>query len=178
MSDISTIARVWEIAAPLAGAEGMEIVDIEFRRGGGAKGRALTVFLDKEVGGPTLDDLSRISRQLSDLLDVHDAVEGPYTLEVSSPGVNRPLKKPEHFARFVGKRVRVRTREAIGGSRAFLGVLQDAGDESITLLVEKMEFCIPFSSIERANYEHDWSEDRAARREPTRGPRYRSPSWG
>ena len=178
MSDISTIARVWEIAAPLVAGEGMEILDIEFRRSGGIKGRALTVYLDKEKGGPTLDDLSRVSRQLSDLLDVHDALGGPYALEVSSPGVNRLLKKPEHFARFIGKKVRVRTREAIGGRRSFLGVLQEASDESITLLVEKMEFHIPLSSIERANYEHDWSEDLAAPRDPAQGPRDRSPSWG
>lgn len=178
MSDASTKARVWEIAAPVAAAEGMEILDIELRPGGGRKGRSLIVYLDKEPGGPTLDDLSRVSRQLGDLLDVHDALGGPYTLEVSSPGVNRLLKKPEHFARFIGKKIRVRTREPIGDRRSFLGALKEARDDGITVLVEKTEFRIPFSAIERANYEHDWSEDAGARRAPAQGPRDRSPSWG
>ena len=80
----------------------------EPRRAGSA------LYLDKD-GGPTMDDLSRVSRELSDLLDTHDVVEAAYTLEVSSPGINRPLKLPEHFARFIGKTVRVRTRELIHG---------------------------------------------------------------
>jgi ribosome maturation factor RimP len=177
MSNASKIARVWEIVAPLVAEEGLEILDIEFRSGGG-RGRVLTVYLDKEKGGPSLDDLSRVSHQLSDLLDVHETIEGPYALEVSSPGVNRLLKKPEHFVRFVGKRVRVRTREAINGRRSFLGMLKEADDKSIILLQEKVEFRIPLSSIERANYEHDWNEDRTARRRAAKGPGDRSRSWG
>ncbi|MGH7771768.1 MAG: ribosome maturation factor RimP, partial [Candidatus Binatia bacterium] len=111
---------------------------------------------DKE-GGPKLDDLSRVSRQLSDLLDMHVAVEGPYTLEVSSPGVNRLLKRGEHFIRFIGKRVRVRTREMIEGRRSFLGLLQEVQEGGIVVLQDGAEFHIPLSAIEKANYEHDWS---------------------
>ena len=101
-----TIARIWELVAPLTQTEGIEIVDIELRHDGSRNGRVLRLYLDKE-GGPTMDDLSRASREVSDLLDTHDVVDGAYTLEVSSPGINRPLKRPEHFARFVGKTVRV-----------------------------------------------------------------------
>jgi ribosome maturation factor RimP len=177
LDDRPTIARIWEIAAPVAAEEGLEILDIALHRGGGPKGRTLVVYLDRESSGPTLDELSRVSRQLGDLLDVHEAIEGPYNLEVSSPGVNRPLKKPEHFARFIGKKVRVRTREAIAGRRSFLGVLTEAGAESIALLQEKVEFRVPFSAIEKANYEHDWNEDRTGRRETAHAPRDRSSSW-
>lgn len=156
MSVDSIVTRVWEMAAPLVADEGMEIVDIEFRREGGRGGRVLRFYLDKE-GGPNLDDLSRVSRQLSDLLDIHSAVEGPYILEVSSPGVNRLLRRPEHFIRFIGRRVRVRTREMIQGRRSFLGLLKEVREGTIVLLQESAEFQIPLSVIERANYEHDWS---------------------
>jgi ribosome maturation factor RimP len=152
----ATVSRVWELATPLARAESMEIVDIELRYEGTRGGRILRVYLDKE-GGPNVDDLSRVSRQLSDVLDAHDAVEGAYTLEVSSPGINRPLRRPEHFARFIGKRIRVRTRDQVDGRRSFLGTLKAVLDDKIALTQEGMEYQIPFSVIEKSNYEHDWS---------------------
>jgi ribosome maturation factor RimP len=152
----ATIGRVWELAAPLAENEGMELVDIELRHEGSRGGRVLRVYLDK-TGGPTVDDLGRVSRQLSELLDGQEVVSGAYTLEVSSPGINRPLKRPEHFARFIGKRVRIRTRDLIGGRRSFLGILQDVAGESITVAQEGTRYDIPFSAIEKSNYEHDWS---------------------
>ncbi|MEK7229860.1 MAG: ribosome maturation factor RimP [Candidatus Binatota bacterium] len=151
----SAVTRVWELAAPLLVDEGMEIVDIEFRGEGGRGGRVLRVYLDKE-GGLNVDDLARVSRRLSDLLDDQVAVEGPYTLEVSSPGINRVLKKPEHFRRFIGKRVRVRTREMIEGRRSFLGLLREVREGGIVLSQQGAEFTIPLSVIEKANYEHDW----------------------
>jgi len=152
----ATVERVWRLAAPLAAQEGMEIVDIEFRREGGRAGRVLRLYLDKE-GGPKMDDISRVSRALSEVLDSEDAVEGAYTLEVSSPGINRPLRRPEHFARFVGKRIRVRTRDMIQGRRSFLGILGEVVEDRITLAQDGTEFHIPFSLIEKSNYEHDWS---------------------
>ncbi len=153
---MDAVRRVWELAGPVAESEGMEIVEIELRHEGGRGGRVLRLYLDKE-GGPNVDDLSRVSRQLGELLDAHDAVDGAYTLEVSSPGINRLLTRPEHFARFVGKRVRVRTREMIAGRRSFLGVLQEVFADKITLTQDRTQHEIPFSMIERSNYEHDWS---------------------
>jgi ribosome maturation factor RimP len=152
----ATIRRVWELAAPLAQGEGMEIVDIEFRPEGTRGGRVLRLYMDKE-GGPSVDDLSRVSRRLSDLLDSEDAIAGAYTLEVSSPGINRPLKKPEHFARFVGKRIRVRTRDTIDGRRSFVGVLGQVLGDSVILTQEGKQYRIPFTMIDKSNYEHDWS---------------------
>jgi ribosome maturation factor RimP len=152
----ATITRVWELAAPLAEGEGMEIVDVEFRPEGSRGGRVLRLYLDKE-GGLSVDDLTRVSRRLSELLDAEDAVEGAYTLEVSSPGINRPLKKPEHFARFVGKRIRVRTRDMIDGRRSFLGILAQVVGDSVILTQEGKHYQIPFSMIDKSNYEHDWS---------------------
>jgi len=152
----ATVGRLWELVAPLAENEGMEIVDIELRHERSRGGRVLRLYLDK-AGGPTVDDLSRVSRQLSELLDSQDVVSGAYTLEVSSPGINRPLKRPEHFARYIGKRVRIRTRDLIGGKRSFLGILQDVAGESITVAQEGTRYDIPFAAIEKSNYEHDWS---------------------
>jgi ribosome maturation factor RimP len=152
----ATIGRIWELAAPLAANEGLEIVDIELRREGSRGGRILRLYLDKQ-GGPNMDDLSRVSRGLSELLDLHDVVEGNYTLEVSSPGINRPLKRPEHFAKFVGKKVRVRTRDLIQGRRSFLGQLLEVAADRISIHQDGTKWEIPFSMIERSNYEHDWS---------------------
>jgi ribosome maturation factor RimP len=151
-----TLTRVWQLAAPLAEGEGMEIVDIDFRHEGSRGGRVLRLYLDKE-GGPNMDDLSRVSRELSELLDAQDTIDGAYTLEVSSPGINRPLKKPAHFARFVGKRIRVRTRDLVDGRRSFLGILGQVVEDSVILTQEGKRYQIPFSMIEKSNYEHDWS---------------------
>ena len=151
-----TVTRIWEVATQIANGEGMEVVDIELRREGSRGGRVLRLYLDKD-GGPNIDELGRVSRQLSELLDTYDIVEGSYTLEVSSPGINRPLKKPEHFQRFIGKRVRVRTGDMIDGRRSFLGILNEITGEKIKIEVEGKQYEIPFSMIEKSNYEHDWS---------------------
>lgn len=156
----ATVAGIWKLAAPLAEAQGMEIVDIELRREGSRGGRVLRLYLDK-TGGPNMDDLSRVSRELSALLDVHDVVRGAYTLEVSSPGINRPLKLPEHYRRYTGKRVRVRTRELVHGRRSFLGPLLDVTDEKIVVNQDGKALEIPFTVIEKANYEHDWGAEYA-----------------
>jgi ribosome maturation factor RimP len=157
----ATVARVWQLAAPLAETQGLEIIDIELRHEGGRSGRVLRLYLDKE-GGPNVDNLSQVSRELSALLDVHDVVEGGYTLEVSSPGINRPLKLPEHFKRYIGKRVRVRTRDLFHGRRSFLGPLLDVMADGIALNQDGRRLEIPFALIEKSNYEHDWSAEYAA----------------
>jgi ribosome maturation factor RimP len=151
-----TVSRIWELATQIADGEAMEVIDVELRREGTRAGRVLRLYLDKE-GGPSVDDLGRVSRQLSELLDAQDIVEGSYTLEVSSPGINRPLKKPEHFQRFIGKRVRVRTGDMIDGRRSFLGILSEVSGDTIRIEVEGKAYQIPFSMIEKSNYEHDWS---------------------
>jgi len=157
----ATVARIWELAAPVAETRGMEIIEIELRREGSRGGRVLRLYLDKP-GGPNMDELSRVSRELSELLDTHDVVEGAYTLEVSSPGINRPLKRPEHFVRFIGKTVRVRSRELIQGRRSFLGRLLEVSNDKIVVNQDGARCEIPFSLIEKSNYEHDWSAEYAA----------------
>ncbi len=142
--------RVWEIAEPLVTHEGLEMVDVEFRRE--SRGMVLRLYLDRE-GGVSLDDLTHVSRQLGDLLDVHDAVPGPYTLELSSPGINRRLRRPEHFRRYLGKRVRVRTAGAVAGRRGFVGTLQSVDAEGIVVEEDAGSHRIRFIEIAQANYE-------------------------
>src|SRR5688572_9341868 len=151
-----TVSRIWEVATQIADGEGMEVVEVELRPEGSRRGRVLRLYLDKH-GGLNIEELGRVSRQLSELLDTQDIVEGSYTLEVSSPGINRPLKKPEHFQRFIGKRVRVRTGDMIEGRRSFLGILNEVTGEKIKIEVEGKQYRIPFLMIEKSNYEHDWS---------------------
>jgi ribosome maturation factor RimP len=117
--DSSVIGRVWRAVDPLVTDEGMEIVDIDYRREG--RGNVLRFYLDRAEGGITIDELTTMSRRLGDLIEVHELVPGSYTLEVSSPGINRRLRQPDHFQRYVGKRVRVRTVEASDGRRTFVG---------------------------------------------------------
>jgi ribosome maturation factor RimP len=146
--------RLWEIAEPLATHDGFEIIDVECRR----EGRGLTVrlFVDRP-GGVTVGDLSRLSRRLGDVLDVHGGLETAYTLEVSSPGVNRRLARPEHYARYVGERIRVRTAVPLEGRRNFLGVLQECTPADFVLrLPDGAEVRIAYANVQRANYEHDF----------------------
>jgi ribosome maturation factor RimP len=142
--------RVWEIAEPLVVHEGLEMVDVEFRRE--SRGMVLRLYLDRD-GGVSLDDLTRVSRQLGDLLDVHGSVPGSYSLEVSSPGINRRLRRPDHFRRYLGKKVRVRTTNPTEGRRDFVGVLDSVDADGIVLAAGELSHPIRFAEISRANYE-------------------------
>ena len=115
MQDKAAIAaRVEELIQPLLVAQGVELVEVQYHRP--PRGRAsLRLFLDRE-GGITLEELARLSRVVGDLLDVHDPIPGSYTLEVSSPGLTRALKKPADYQRYVGRLVRLTTRAPINGT--------------------------------------------------------------
>jgi ribosome maturation factor RimP len=148
-------AAVWSIAEPIALELGLELVDVELHREG--RGNVLRCLIDKP-GGVSLDDLTAVSRQLSDVLDVReDAVPGAYTLEVSSPGINRPLTRPSHFPPYGGKRVHVQTRKGIGTRHSYRGILTEAGPDGITVTGDDHEpHHIAFDAITRANYQHEF----------------------
>lgn len=171
------VAHVWELAEPIALEAGLEIVDIEHRREG--RGTVLRFLMDKP-GGVLLDELAVVSRQMSDVLDVHadslsQSVGRGYTLEVSSPGVNRPLTRPQHFDAFVGKRVHVRTSEPVGDRQSFRGTLTAVASSGIVLTADdRSAHEIPFSAIARANYQHDFSPPAPPSGAARRGARARS----
>jgi ribosome maturation factor RimP len=152
----SIVKRIWEIAEPLVADEGLEVVDIDYRREG--TGMMLRLYLDRDEGGVTLDELAPVSRQLGNVIEVNDVIPGSYTLEVSSPGLNRRLRRPKHFQRFVGKRVRVRTVEHHAGRRSFLGPLRSVGEDGIEVEVEDGVRFIRFEDISQANYEYEFAD--------------------
>ena len=114
--------HIREIAERVASSMGLELIEVELR--GGGKARMLRIMLDKP-GGVTHEDCANVSRDVSTILDVEDAVPGgSYTLEVSSPGLDRKLSKPSDFERFQGSRVKLTTRDPINGNRFFEGRLE------------------------------------------------------
>ncbi len=120
------------IAERVAASSGLEVVDVEFR-GGGGKARMLRVYIDKP-GGVTHEDCALFSNEFGTILDVEEVVPGgAYTLEVSSPGLDRKLSKAADFERFVGSRVKLMTREPIAGNRFFEGKLESFHDGRLEL---------------------------------------------
>jgi ribosome maturation factor RimP len=123
--------KIREIAERVSSMHGVELVEAELR--GGGKARMLRVTIDKPEG-VTHEDCANVSRDLSTVLDVEDAVPGgAYTLEVSSPGLDRKLLKAEDFTRFAGSRVKLMTREPVNGNRHFEGRLESFSDGKLTL---------------------------------------------
>jgi ribosome maturation factor RimP len=147
-------ARVAELAQPLLVSRGVELVDLEYTRPRRGRG-TLRLFLDRE-GGITLEELTRLSRVVSEVLDVHDFIPGPYQLEVSSPGLTRELKKPGDYQRYVGRLVRLTTRRPWAGQQVHRGILQGLEGEEVCLQ-EGEELCrIPLKEIARARLDIDW----------------------
>jgi ribosome maturation factor RimP len=120
---------------------------VEFQREQG--GRTLRLYLDKP-GGITLDDCTRISRQLGDLLDVKLEKAPPYRLEVSSPGLDRPLGRLSDFRNHIGQRVKIRTGESINGQKRFTGILEGVEGTDVRLHIHHQPLTIPFEAITKA----------------------------
>lgn len=139
---------------PVVTAMGYELVGIEFRSGG--HGGMLRIYIDQD-DGVTIDDCERVSHQVSGVLDVDDPVHGKYTLEVSSPGLDRPLFRQEHFERFIGHAVKIQLRGAIDGRRRFHGVIKAVDDGKVTLALEEGEQEFSLSVIDRANLVPDYN---------------------
>ena len=150
------LTSVKELAASVCEAEELELVHIEFLREAG--GRVLRVFIDKP-GGVQLDDCARISRQLSDLLDVYLEVDIPYNLEVSSPGIERPLGKLSDFDRFKGRVARIKTSQALNGRKNFKGQLLGVDAHNINISIDNMRVTIPYADITKAHLVNDDGEN-------------------
>jgi ribosome maturation factor RimP len=149
------ISRVNELAGPMCEAEGIELVHTEYQRE--PHGMILRIYIDKP-GGTTLQDCTRVSRQLQDLLDVHLDVTDNYYLEVSSPGVNRPLGKLSDFARFKGRLAKIKVQQPIDGQKKFTGILSGVLQEAVAIQVGDRIVEIPYQEITRArlvNYNGD-----------------------
>lgn len=141
------LAQAKRLAQRLCEAEGMELVHVEFQREAG--GRILRLYIDRP-GGVTLNDCVNISRQMGDLLDVAIENAGPYNLEVSSPGTDRPLSKGVDYDRFKGNIAKIKTIKPIGGQKNFKGVLSGISGGIVSLLVGDGTVAIPLQEIARA----------------------------
>jgi ribosome maturation factor RimP len=128
----------------LCTAERMELVHVEYQREAG--GKILRLYIDGP-GGVTLDDCMNISRQASDVLDVYLENLGPYRLEVSSPGPNRPLGKMTDFERFKGNRVKIKTAQPIDGRKKFSGIMMGTTEGMIKLSINDRTVVIPYQNI-------------------------------
>jgi len=144
---------VRQIVTPVLASEGMELIDIEYRREG--RGWVLRVFIDKK-GGVTLDDCTNVSHQIGDLIEVKDIIDHPYILEVSSPGVNRPLKNISDFERFKGKQVKIKARILIDGRRNFEGTLTGYDQGIVRIAIDSKIYGIPYKEIVKANLIYDF----------------------
>ena len=131
------VERMRAIADRVAASSGLEVLDVEFL--GGGKARMLRVFLDRPAAGKdplagvTHEDCANFSREFGTLLDVEDVMPGSYTLEVSSPGLDRRLVKPADFTRFTGSRVKLMTRQPVNNNRHFEGRLESFQGGRLTL---------------------------------------------
>ncbi|MDR2877111.1 MAG: ribosome maturation factor RimP [Chromatiales bacterium] len=132
---------------PAVNVLGCELVAIEHLSQGNRQ--ILRVYIDTEAG-VTVDDCERVSHQISGVLDVEDAIEGRYVLEVSSPGLDRPLSAARDFERFSGQEVRLRTDMPINGQRNFKGLLRGMRGKEVVLEMDGQEITLPLDRIEKA----------------------------
>jgi ribosome maturation factor RimP len=143
------------LVEPLLGNLGYELVDLEF--GGGRTSGTLRVFIDR-AEGVGIEDCERVSREISALLDVHDPIPTTYRLEVSTPGLDRVLRRPAHFARFAGARVEVELATPRDGRRRYTGQLMQAGMSGIELAVDGVVVLLSYAEVFRARLVPEWPD--------------------
>jgi ribosome maturation factor RimP len=145
------VERVRALAEPILADRGLELVDVEFRRE--AQGWVLRLYMDRP-GGVTLEDCRQVSEELGDHLDVEEVIAHSYHLEVSSPGLDRPLTRDADFVLFAGRAVRVRSRDPIEGQRNFCGRLRGLAEGAVLLeMADGRQVRIPRDLIEKARLE-------------------------
>jgi ribosome maturation factor RimP len=136
-----------DLLASVVDAMGYEFVGYELLKQN--RNSLLRIYIDNEQG-ITVDDCSKVSHQISAMLDVEDPIKGQYTLEISSPGLDRPLFEIAHYRKFAGNRIKLRVQAPVNGRRNFIGVLIRVEGDNIYLLTETEEVMLPFSNIEKA----------------------------
>lgn len=146
----TVVEAITSLVMPVLQEKDLVLVDVLYRRE--SSGWVLRLLIDKE-DGVTLDDCTAVSREVSHLLDIEDIIEQAFNLEVSSPGLDRPLKSVGDFQRFAGRKVKVTTKEPIEGNQVFMGRINKVEDELITMEVGQQELRIPFSEVAKARLE-------------------------
>jgi ribosome maturation factor RimP len=148
---VEVVERVRSLAEPILIDRGLELVEVEFQRE--TRGWILRLYIDR-LGGVRLEDCQKVSEELGDHLDVADVIDHPYSLEVSSPGLDRPLTRDADFVRFAGKPARIVTRDPIEGQRNFRGRLAGLVDGAVLLaLADGRQVRVPRDLIAKARLE-------------------------
>jgi ribosome maturation factor RimP len=167
------VEQLWQLAEPHIAGAGLELVELDFNRE--AEGWVLRVYIDQPWSeaeptsseGISFSECERVSRDLSAALDVADAITHAYRLEVSSPGIERPLRRLRDFQRFAGRDVKVRTVDMVDGRRNFSGTIRGAQGDAVEVECDGRLYQIPVSAIARAHLVPDWD---AEFRRGERGP--------
>ncbi len=141
------LPKVRQVAEPILAGLGLELIDVQFLVDQGRP--VLRVLMDKP-GGVTVEDCRRISREIDTVLEVEGVVTGRYFLEVSSPGLDRPLLKEADFVNYVGKVAAVKTREPIEGRRNYKGLLKGVEEGRIRIEIDGQDFLVPLELVEKA----------------------------
>lgn len=147
MENTSIVRQVWEHLEPEISESGYELIEVEFGQFG--SGYSLRLFIDHK-DGITLDDCTAVSRLISALLDQNDFIDMHYNLEVSSPGLDRPIRKPEDFERFAGEKVKLKTIAPVEGRKRFAGVLTGFKDGLITFEQDGKDVGIHIENLKKA----------------------------
>ncbi len=162
----SVVERARRALEPILVRDGYELVDVEWVRGGGRW--TLRVFIDRD-GGVNVDDCQLVSRTVEPVLDVEDFIEPAYNLEVSSPGLDRPLRKPQDFDRFAGQRAHIKTFGPVdsptGPRKNWTGTLKGFRDGAVEIDVDGTVHRVPHDKIAKARLEYDFEAD-ASKKEP------------
>lgn len=170
---------MWLLAEPYVRDAGFDLIEVQYGRE--PSGIVVRLFIDapviagagamaaaapgqqgaegREVGKVGLDDCERVSRDVSAALDVADLIPHAYQLEVSSPGLDRPLRRERDFARFVGESARIRLIDGVEGRRNFLGTLRAAKDGRVEIACDGRSYEIPIDDIQKANLVPDWDRE-------------------
>ncbi|HCW0291265.1 TPA: ribosome maturation factor RimP [Pseudomonas aeruginosa] len=144
----SKLEQLQALLAPVVEALGYECWGVEFISQG--RHSVLRVYIDRPEG-ILIDDCEAVSRQVSGILDVEDPISGEYTLEASSPGMDRPLFTLEQFAKHAGEQVKIRLRSPYEGRRNYQGILRGVEEQDVVVLVDDHEYLLPIDSIDKAN---------------------------
>jgi ribosome maturation factor RimP len=143
---MSEAEQLFALVEPVVAGAGLELFDVEVLP------RLVRVTVDRREGGVDLDTISELTTAISSLLDRTDPLPGSYSLEVSSPGLERPLRRPEHFRRFAGSKVSIKTRPDVEGERRFEGILADVDDQGFTVNGRHLNY----GDVEKARTVFEW----------------------
>ena len=148
MTKVPVSQAVVSLIEPILMAEELELVDVEYKKEG--KSWVLRIFIDKE-GGVTIEDCQKVSRLTGDLIDVEETITTTYSLEVSSPGLNRVLKREEDFLKFKGRQIYLHSLSPIDNRKKFNGILTDFKDQTVFIEVDGEVLGIPLRHVGKAN---------------------------